>query len=366
MNAQQRLLNDMIALFAEGNNSKARDVFHNYAQLKMKQVMEAMTGKDSNFTDADTRKLAAVSNIEDAKEVIGAMIDKCKSSKSKKEYFRRELNKCSTVTKCQQLGYNVLMAGEGLGTIKEGAECTCVQEIEQIDPNQSPDAIIKRIVDITSEVPEVTVAHINDLMTQAETLSGQELIDAAKQVVQQATGKGEYQDEQVYEADDLDDLEDTDDQDFLTGDELDDEEFEELDLPEAVQDALDQIENEQARQMVEDAVIEFMESGMDEGELEDQIEDFDHLVTGVMTRCQEECEEDVTEQVTTGLEHVKQALFGEQSEDDSLDMGDEEQCDSCAQKAAEQDAEFGDELEHPEDRKFGDLVSAKRIGVGSM
>ena len=365
MNAQQRLLNDMIALFAEGNNSKAKDVFHNYAQLKMKQVMEAMTGKNSNFTDADHKKLAAVSNIEDAKEVVGSMIDKCKSSKSKKEHFRRELNKCSTVTKCQQLGYNVLMAGEGLGTIKEGADCTCIQEIEQIDPSQSPDAIIKRIVDITSEVPEVTVAHINDLMTQAETLAGQELIDAAKDIVQQATGKGEYQDEQMHEDDDLDDI-DGGRQDFLTGDELEDEEFEELDLPEAVQDALDGIENEQARQMVEDAIIEFMESGMDEGGLEDQIEDFDHLVTGVMTRCQEECEENVTEQVTTGLEHVKQALFGEQSEDDNLDMGDEEHCDTCAQKDAEQDAEFEDELEHPKDRKFGDLVSAKRIGVGSM
>ena len=122
------LLSNMIALFAEGNQQKAKEVFHNYAQTKMRQVIEATTSKQSKFTDEDTKKLAGAMSVGNAKAVVKAMIDKSASTKEKKAKFHAELDRCTTVAKCQRLGYNILLSGEGKGVIKEGVEeeQTCV------------------------------------------------------------------------------------------------------------------------------------------------------------------------------------------------------------------------------------------------
>lgn len=357
MTTNKQLLANMITLFAEGNQQKAKDVFHSYTQQKMRQVVEAMTGKDSNFTDADTRKLAGVTSLEDAKKVVGQLIGKCKSSKAKKERFSSELERCTTVAKCQRLGYNILLSGEGMA-VKEGVEdsqqCSCIERIDQIDPNAPHDEIVKSLISIATDTPEITVADINDLLSQIEGASGEEALEIAKQVFSNATQND--QDEMCSESDDMSDMEDQD-AEHLTGEDINDEEFEELDLPEAVQDALDGIEDEDVRERVEDVIIEFFESGMDEGELEDQIEDFNHLVTSAITKCQDECDQQQIDEIVAGLDSVKVALFGDQCdhcEDDSYDSEDTDG----------EDAEI--EPEQQPDRKFGDLVSAKRIGVGSM
>lgn len=363
----------MIALFAEGNQQKAKEVFHSYAQQKMRSVIEATTSKQSRFTDEDTKKLASAMSVGNAKAVVKAMIDKSASTKEKKAKFHDELERCTTVAKCQRLGYNILLSGEGKGVIKEGSaeeqqSCPCIDKIEQIDPACSAEDMIKALVDIAADTPEVTVAHINDLLTQIEGLPVDQALEVAKQVFLDAT-MGQQDEQMCGEADEMidgefDDVEQPEGEQpegevgEITGEELGDEEFEELDLPEAVQSALDEIEDEQAREVVEDAVIEFFESGMDEGDLADQAEDFNHLVTGVLARCGEECDQEMTDKVAMGLDAVKMAMFGD------------EECETCDDET-EMEFDLDDSSEERgeqpgEDRKLGDLVSAKRIGVGSM
>jgi hypothetical protein len=429
----------------------------------MRSIVEAFTGANAKGNEEHTRKIAAVTSIEDAKAVVGDLINKCKCGRDQKAKLKQDLDKCSTVSKCQRIGYDLLLdnkqmseakqpkslytdkdhamlaaaktifaakaavnhlidkaasskekkeqmraslekignnwakvvkygydiilKGENRGVIKEGAELgdhVALTKIDQLSADMSVEDIQSALIDIANETPEMTVADIRDLLDQIDGMSAEQSIAIARDLFADALEchvcdhDDQYednQDEQGFEGqeDDLDTNLDqdqdqdqvVDDIDAMTGEELDDEEFEELDLPENIQEALLSIEDEEVREIIEDMVIEFLESGMDQGEIEDQIEDFNHLTTGVLSHCEQECEPEKMELVQNGIEAVKQAMFGDQSDEDDLDGEDQLGQEVDLDVVDDQIDDQVDDIE-PQPRKFGDLVGAKRIGANEM
>ena len=85
-------------------------------------LVEAKVASNVNFTNDDVNSIATL-DLESAKKTMIALIDKCSPGVStspmnpdKIRYLKNQVSQCTSVKDVVNLGYNMILAGEGLGS----------------------------------------------------------------------------------------------------------------------------------------------------------------------------------------------------------------------------------------------------------